>query len=280
MPQNTIAFQGQPGAYSNLACQQSYPQLSALPCDSFEDTFQAVHEGKAALAMIPIENSLGGRVADIHHLLPDSRLFIIGEHFQPVAHHLLAPQGATLESIKTVYSHPQGLAQCRTLIRELGLEAVARPDTAGSAQEIAARGDPSEAAIASSLAGEIHGLVSLRSRIEDKIGNTTRFVIMAPQRTDPAPDVDSIISILFQVRSVPAALYKALGGFATNGINVIKLESYITDSAFTVAQFYAEIEGHIAHINVDQALQELQYFSSMAKILGVYPASTFRSSHK
>ena len=193
---------------------------------------------------------------------------------------MLAPEGATLDSIKTVYSHPQALAQCRGLIRDLKLTAVSRADTAGSAQEIAELGDPSKAAIASALAGEIYGLQSLRSRIEDKLGNTTRFIIMSPQRSDPSPDTPSIVSLLFQVRSVPAALYKALGGFATNGINTIKLESYITDSAFTVAQFYAEIEGHVAQRNMDYALAELQYFSTRMKVLGCYPAHPFRLEHK
>jgi len=275
-----IAFQGLPGAYSHLSCQIAYPELEPLACDSFEDAMSAVHDGSAGVAMIPIENSLGGRVADIHHLLPEARLYIIGEHFQRVEHHLLAPPGASLDSIKTVYSHPQALAQCRGLIRDLKLTAVSRADTAGSAQEIAERDDPSEAAIASSLAGEIYGLESLRSRIEDKLGNTTRFIIMSPQRSDPSPDTPSIVSLLFQVRSVPASLYKSLGGFATNGINVVKLESYITDSAFTVAQFYAEIEGHVAQRSMDYALAELQYFSTRMKVLGCYTTHPFRLEHK
>lgn len=280
MPHNTIAFQGHPGAYSHLLCQRAYPDMKPLACDSFEDAFKAVQEGRAAIAMIPIENSLGGRVADIHHLLPDSRLFIIGEDFLRVEHHLLAPPGATLDTIKTIHSHPQALAQCRGMIRDLNLKPVSEADTAGAAKMVADIGDPSQAAIASSLAGEVYNLVSLRSRIEDKLGNTTRFVIMAPQRSDPPPNTDSLVSLFFQVRSVPAALYKALGGFATNGINVVKLESYITDSAFTVAQFYAEIEGHVAEIHVDRALQELQYFTSMMKIIGCYPASSFRLENK
>jgi prephenate dehydratase len=279
MPHNKIAFQGQPGAYSHLTCQQAYPQMEPLPCASFEDAFAAVQNNQAAIAMIPIENSLGGRVADMHHLLPDSRLFVIGEHFLRVQHHLLAVPGATLDTLKTIHSHPQALAQCRSMIRDLGLQPVAAADTAGAAKEVAERGNPSEAAIASSLAGEIYGLVSLRSRIEDKLGNTTRFLVMAPQRSDPPPSTHSLVSLIFQVRSVPAALYKALGGFATNGINVVKLESYITDSAFTVAQFYAEIEGHVAEIHVDRALQELQYFTSMMKIIGCYPASPYRQEN-
>lgn len=280
MSESVIAFQGIPGAYSHLSCQQAYPDWQALACESFEAAFEAVHDGRAQLAMIPIENSLGGRVADMHHLLPEARLYIIGEHFQRVEHHLLAPEGASLDSIKEVYSHPQALAQCRGLIRDLKLKAVSRADTAGSAQEIAELNDPTKAAIASKLAGETYDLVSLRSRIEDKLGNTTRFVIMSPQRMDPSPDTPSIVSLLFQVRSVPSALYKALGGFATNGINTVKLESYITDSAFTVAQFYAEIEGHVAHRSVDHALAELQYFSTRMKVLGCYPAHPFRLEHK
>ena len=275
-PASTIAFQGQPGAYSHLACRSVYPEMAAAPCENFEDAFAAVKEHRAARAMIPIENSLGGRVADIHHLLPDSGLYIVAEHFQRVEHHLLGQAGASLGDIKVVYSHQQALAQCRELIRELGLTAVVRADTAGAAREIAERGDPTEAAIASSLAGETYNLVSLRSRIEDKLGNTTRFVVMSPSRSDPSPQTPSMVSLIFQVRSVPAALYKALGGFATNGINVVKLESYITDSAFTVAQFYAEIEGHVANIQVDRALEELQYYSTMMKVLGVYPVHPYR----
>lgn len=275
-----IAFQGLPGAYSHLSCKQVQPELEPLPCDTFEDVFQAVRDARAGLAMIPIENSLGGRVADIHHLLPESRLYIVGEHFLRVEHQLLAPPGATLDSIRTAYSHPQALAQCRAMLRELNIQPVASADTAGAAREVAERGDPTTAAIASSLAGEIYGLVSLRSRIEDRLGNTTRFVVMAAQRSDPPPTKASITSLIFQVRSVPAALYKALGGFATNSVNVVKLESYITDSAFTVAQFYAEIEGHVAERHVDYALQELQFFSSMMKILGVYPAHPFRREHR
>jgi len=271
-----VAFQGVPGAYSNLACRTVFPEAEAIACQTFDAAFEAVRSGAADLGMIPIENTLGGRVAGIHSLLPNAGLYIIGEHFQPVEHMLLAPKGAKLENLKRVYSHEQALAQCRVLIDNLGLEAVTHADTAGAAQEIAERGDPEEAAIASSLAAEIYDLEPLRSRIEDKIGNTTRFVIMARQRMDPAPDVPSIMSLMFQVRSVPASLYKALGGFATNGVNVVKLESYITDMSFTVAQFYAEIEGHPAHLGVDRALDEVRFFSTHVKELGVYPAHSFR----
>ena len=272
-----IAFQGLPGAYSHLACLEAYPALTALPCASFEDAFAAVTDNKAALAMIPIENSVAGRVADIHHLLPDSGLYIVAEHFQRVRHHLLAPKGAKLERLKRVYSHPQALTQCRKTVRTLKLEAVARADTAGAAAEVAERGDPTEAAIASSLAGEIYGLDTVRSHLEDAIDNTTRFIVMSRHRGDPDPKAGrAITSFVFQVRSVPAALYKSLGGFATNGINVVKLESYIVDASFTVAQFYAEIEGHVADRAVDRAFDELKFYATKFKVLGVFPAHAFR----
>ena len=277
MAGESIAFQGIEGAYSHLACQQVYPQMTALPCRTFEAAFAAVSDGEARYAMIPIENSLGGRVADIHHLLPESSLYIVGEHFQSVQHHMLAPKGATLEGLRAVYSHVQALAQCRDVIRELNLDAVARADTAGAAKEVAEIGDPGSAAIASDLAGQIYGLQTIRTRIEDRIGNTTRMVIMARRRIEPDFRAGRCItSFIFQVRSVPAALYKALGGFATVGVNIVKLESYIVDANFTVAQFYAEIEGHPDQREVDHAFEELQYFSARIKILGTYPANPFR----
>jgi prephenate dehydratase len=276
-PARTIAFQGVPGAYSDLACRTAYPDLASLPCPTFEEAFAAVHEQRAALAMIPIDNSVAGRVADIHHLLPDSGLHIIGEHFQSVVHHLLAPKGATLTGLKTVHSHIHALPQCRRLIAELGLKAIVHADTAGAAADVAARGDPSEAAIASELAGKIHGLVSLRADVADHANNTTRFVVMRREPFDPDPkDGPVITSFVFRVRSVPAALYKALGGFATNGINITKLESYIVDGSFTVAQFYADIDGHPDQRPVRLALEELSFFSREVRILGVYPASPFR----
>jgi prephenate dehydratase len=271
-----IAFQGVPGAYSDLACRGAHPALATLPCPSFEDTFAALREGRADLAMIPIENSLAGRVADIHHLMPESGLHIVAEHFQRVNHHLLALPGATIGGLKTVRSHIQGLSQCRKLIRELGLVPVVAADTAGSAAEVAAAGNPTEAAIASSLAGEIYGLVSLRAGIEDAEHNTTRFLVMGREPIDPDPAQPTITSLVFRVRSVPAALYKALGGFATNGVNITKLESYILDGGFTVAQFYADIDGHPALRPVRLALEELSFFSREVRIMGVYPAHAFR----
>jgi prephenate dehydratase len=274
-----IAFQGESGAYSHLACIEAHPELEPLPCESFEDAFAAVSEGQAKLAMIPIENSLGGRVADMHHLLPESSLYIVNEHFQAVRHCLLAPAGATLEGLERIESHTQALTQCRGLIRELGVEVVHTADTAGAARDVAQRGDPKVGAIASSLAGEIYSLETLRTRIEDRLGNTTRFVVMSRSRIEPDPrEGPCMTSLVFQVRSIPAALYKALGGFATNGINITKLESYIVDANFTVAQFYAEIEGHPSDTHVDHAFDELQFFCTKLKILGTYPQHPFRSS--
>jgi len=276
-PKNTIAFQGEPGAYSDLACRTACPDMATLPCDTFEDTFAAVGEGRAGKAMIAIDNSVAGRVADVHHLMPESGLHIVGEHFQRVVHHLLAPKGATLQTLKTVHSHVHALPQCRKLIRELGLKAVVHADTAGAAADVAKLGDPTQAAIASELAGQIYGLVSLRADVADTPNNTTRFVIMQREPYDPDPAAGPVLtSFVFRVRSVPAALYKALGGFATNGVNIVKLESYMVDAWFTVAQFYAEIEGHPDQRSVRLAMEELGFFSREVKILGVYPANPFR----
>ena len=276
-PTSRIAYQGQPGAYSHLACNDVFPELEPLPCESFEDAFQAVERARAELAMIPIENSLGGRVADIHHLLPESSLYIVREHFQAVQHCLLAPRGATLEGLLRVASHVHALSQCRNFLRELNLIPVVSSDTAVAAREAAERGDPTGGAIASRLAADIYGLEVLRTRIEDRLGNTTRFVVMSRRREDPDPrDGACMTSFIFQVRSAPGALYKSLGGFATNGVNLTKLESYITDASFTVAQFYAEIEGHPAHRGVANAFEELQFFSTTIRILGTYPRHPFR----
>ena len=271
-----IGFQGEPGAYSHLACREAYPGMEPVPCPSFEDAFAGGKNGEFDLLMIPIENSLGGRVADIHHLLPESNLHIVAEHFQSVQHQLLAVPGATLDCIGHIESHVQALAQCRRFVRELGAQPVTTADTAGAARHVAERRDPSIAAIASSLAGEIYGLETLHARIEDHHANTTRFVVMAREPLRPDPVGPCVTSIVFQVRSVPAALYKALGGFATNGVNITKLESYIVDASFTVAQFYAEFEGNVEHRLVKLALEELEFFSEEVSILGVYPAHPFR----
>ena len=272
----TIAFQGGPGAYSDMACLNAYPEMTTLPCRSFEDTFEAVRSGQAALAMIPIENSVAGRVADIHHLLPDSDLHIVGEHFQRVNHHLLGVSGAEISGLTHVHSHIHALNQCRNLIRELGLEPVEHVDTAGAAADIARAGDKTQAAIASELAAEIDGLESLKAGIEDAEHNTTRFVVMAAEPRDPGADAENVMtSFVFRVRNVPAALYKALGGFATNGVNLTKLESYV-GGGFVAAQFYADAEGHPDQKALKQAMEELAFITHEIKILGVYPAHPYR----
>jgi len=276
-PAHTISFQGTFGAYSDLACRQVFPEMATLPCTQFEDAFAAVSEGRAALAMIAIENSVAGRVADVHHLMPDADLHIIGEHFERVNHHLLAVPGATIATIRTVRSHVHALSQCRKLIRSLGIEPVVAADTAGAAAEIAARGDPTEAAIASELAGQIYGLVSLKENIEDAEHNTTRFLVMSREAGQAAIDVGLVVtSFVFKVRNVPAALYKALGGFATNGINMTKLESYMVGGHFTATQFYADVEGHPEDRPLRLALEELRFFSREVRVLGVYPGHPFR----
>jgi prephenate dehydratase len=276
MPARTIAFQGAPGAYSDLACRQVFPAMTTLPCAAFEDAFAAVREGAAALAMIPIENSVAGRVADIHHLMPQSGLYIIGEHFEPVHHHLLALPGASLDGLRSVRSHVHALSQCRNFIRARGLQPVVRADTAGSAAEIIELGDRSIAAIASELAGEIYGLVSLAANIEDAEHNTTRFLVMAPKPTRSPQGGPTVTTFVFSVRNVPAALYKALGGFATNGVNMTKLESYMVGGQFTATQFYADVEAHPDDRGLKLALEELAFFSTEVNILGVYPANPSR----
>ena len=277
-PSRKIAFQGQPGAYSHLACTRYFPDLTPLPTAAFEDTFDAMRARKADFAMIPIDNSVAGRVADIHHLLPASGLFIIGERFLRVNHHLLAPKGATLKKIRRVHSHIHALGQCRKFLRKHGLEAVVHADTAGAAADIAARGDPTEAAIASELAGEVYGLKSIRAGIEDAEHNTTRFVIMSPKKPRrPKHGAGPVVtSFVFRVRNVPAALFKALGGFATNGVNMTKLESYMVGGDFVATQFYADIEGDPRDRNVALALEELSFFTHEVRVLGTYPADPFR----
>jgi prephenate dehydratase len=276
-PAHTIAFQGAPGAYSDLACREVYPALATLACETFEDAIAAVREGAAALAMLPIENSVAGRVADIHHLMPGSGLAIIGEHFQRVNHHLLAVPGATLDGLKIVRSHVHALSQCRALIRRLGLKPEVAADTAGSAADVAARGDKTVAAIASELAGRIYALVSLEENIEDEEHNTTRFLVMARAPRPLPPDcAKAITTFVFRVRNVPAALYKALGGFATNGVNMTKLESYMVGGRFTATQFYADVEGRPEDRPLELALEELRFFSREVKVLGTYPAHPFR----
>lgn len=278
-PSRTIAFQGQPGAYSHLACRQYFPDMTPMPTAAFEDTFDAVSSGRAKLAMIPIENSVAGRVADIHRILPDSGLHIIGERFLRVNHHLLAPKGATLKSIRRVHSHVHALGQCGQFLRKHGLEAIVHADTAGAAADIAASGDPAEAAIASELAGEVYGLKSIRANIEDAEHNTTRFIVLSKKPVRLKRGAGPVVtSFVFQVRNVPAALYKAMGGFATNGINMTKLESYMVDGDFVATQFYADVEGDPRDTGLKLALEELGFFTHKVTILGTYPADSFRLS--
>jgi len=276
-PSKTIAFQGAEGAYSDVACRTTHPEMAPLACPSFEDAFTAVEEGKAKFAMLPIENSLAGRVADIHLLFAHSTLHIVGEYFQRVRHCLLAPKGATVSGLQRVYSHVQALSQCRKTIRKLGLTPVVTADTAAAAAEVTKEGDASAAAIASELAAKIYRLDVLKRDLEDAEHNTTRFVLLAKEPANPDPSDGTIItSFIFSVRNVPAALYKALGGFATNGINMSKLESYMVDGKFASTQFYAEIEGHPEQKNVQLAFEELEFISREVKLLGVYLADPFR----
>jgi prephenate dehydratase len=277
-PARTIAFQGRPGAYSHLACHQAFPDMVALPCHSFEDAFAAVREGIAGLAMIPVDNTVAGRVADVHHLLPNGGLHIIAEHFVRVNHHLLGLPGATIDGLRAVESHVHAVGQCRQFLREHKLQAVVVADTAGAAQDVAQAGDPTRAAIASKLAGDLYGLVSLAENIEDAEHNTTRFLVLSKTPLDPGPHNGPVMTTFtFTVRNRPAALYKALAGFATNGVNMVKLESYI-DGTFTQARFYADIMGHPAHDGVRLAFEELEFFSrrGTVEVLGVYPAHPYR----
>ncbi len=276
----TIAFQGRPGAYSDLACRAAYPGWTTLPCPTFEAAMDSVRDGLASLAMLPCENSLAGRVPDIHALLPESGLFIVGEHFQRVEHCLLAPPGASLATLRRVHSHAVALGQVRQLLRELSLEQVVEADTAGAAEMIAARGGAEDAAIASSLAAELFGLEVLRRNVEDAAHNTTRFYICA-RRADPASDrPDLMTTFVFRVRNVPAALYKALGGFATNGINMTKLESYMVGGQFTATQFLCDVDGHPEQPALARALDELMFFSREVRILGVYGAHPSRKERE
>jgi prephenate dehydratase len=276
---NRIAFQGEPGANSHLAARDAHPAMEALPCPTFEDALAAVKGGEAKLAMIPIENSVAGRVADIHHLLPDSGLYIVAEHFERVRHQLLTLPGVKLSELKTVHSHIMALGQCRRAIRALKLAAIVEADTAGAARHLRETGDRSWAVIASKLAAEIYGLKVARADIEDAEHNTTRFVVLAakPERVR-ASDGPVVTSFVFRVRNVPAALYKALGGFATNGVNMTKLESYQLEGSFNATMFYADIEGHPDERPVKLAMEELAFFTSEVTVLGTYKASPFRAA--
>jgi prephenate dehydratase len=272
-----IVYQGEPGSNSHLACQERFPEAESVACPSFEDCFAAVDNGDADLAMIPIDNSVAGRVADIHHFLPTSQLHIVGEHFLRIRFALLGVPGATIDGVRTVHSHVHALGQCRRVIREHGFVPIISGDTAGAAREVKEAGDPTQAAISPPLAAGIYGLEVLLDDVEDEDHNTTRFVVLArtfekaPQHNGPV-----VTSFVFNVRNLPAALYKALGGFATNGVNMTKLESYMVGGEFTATQFLAEVDGHADDPPVRRALEELAFFTTEVKVLGIYPADPFR----
>jgi prephenate dehydratase len=272
-----IAYQGEPGSNSDAACREVYPGAESVPCATFEDVFVAMGEGRADLAMIPVENSIAGRVADIHHLLPESGLHIIGEHFMPIHFALLAVPGASEAGITTVRSHSHALGQCRQFIRDHGWRSVVADDTAGAAREIAEAGDPAVAALAPVLAAQLYGLDVLASDVEDEHHNTTRFLVLARDAVVPPMDSGPVITtFVFRVRNVPAALYKAMGGFATNGVNMTKLESYQLGGSFSATQFYADVEGHPEERPLALALEELAFYTAFLRVLGTYPASAFR----
>ena len=278
-PEKRIAFQGEPGANSHIACQEAFSGWQALPCPTFEDAFAAVSDGTAGLAMIPIENSIAGRVADIHHLLPTSGLHIVAEHFLPIHFQLMAVAGAKLETIRTVHSHIHALGQCRKIIRKLGLKAIVAGDTAGSAREVAESGDPTRGSLAPRLAAEVYGLKILAENVEDEAHNTTRFIVLSKEARWAEPGARGVVtSFVFRVRNLPAALYKALGGFATNGVNMTKLESYMVEGQFSATQFYAEVDGHPDDLPLQRALSELGFFSKELHVLGVFPAHPFREN--
>lgn len=275
---NCIAFQGELGAYSHMACKTCYPDMEVLPCPSFEDALAAVKHQKARLAMIPIENSTAGRVADIHTLLPGSGLFIIGEHFESIRHCLLATIDADETTIKTVTSHVQALGQCRKNLRALGVAREPYADTAGSAKYVAEKGDNTVAGIAGELAADVYGLKIIRKNFQDEGNNTTRFVVLSRSPLDCSEiDGQVMTSFTFEVRNIPAALYKALGGFATNSVNMTKLESYYESDSFKVSEFYADIVGHEGMTNVARAMEELRFHTKHVRLLGTYPAARKRS---
>ncbi len=277
-----VAFQGEPGANSDIAAREAYPGCEPMPCATFEDALAAISSGKADLGMIPIDNSIAGRVADIHHLLPHARLHIVGEYFLPIHFNLMAPKGATLKTVKSVESHIHALGQCRRFIRKHNYKAVIAADTAGAARHISESDDLTRAALAPGLAAKIYGLKVLAENVEDEDHNTTRFVILSRKAQHARPNNGLVVTtFVFQVRNLPAALYKALGGFATNGVNMTKLESYMIEGNFFATMFYADVEGHPDELPLKRALEELEFFAQKdsLKILGVYPGNVkYRSS--
>jgi len=276
-----IAFQGEPGANSDIAAREAYPGCEPLPCATFEDALAAISNGDADLGMIPIENSIAGRVADIHHLLPHANLHIVGEYFLPIHFNLMAPKGASLKTVKSVESHIHALGQCRRFIREHGYKPVIAADTAGAARHISETSDVTRGALAPKLAAEIYGLQVLAENVEDEAHNTTRFVVLSREKKHAAQGNGLVVTtFVFRVRNLPAALYKALGGFATNGVNMTKLESYMIEGNFFATMFYADVEGHPDDRGLAFALEELKFFSRELTILGVYPAHPFRATFK
>lgn len=271
-----IVYQGEPGAYSHLACVEHYPDHVPEPCASFARAFEAVQSGVAELAMIPVENSLAGRVSDIYHLLPEGGLYIIGERFIPIHHQLLGVPGVTIDTIASVRSHAMALGQVRHRLEAMGVRAVIDTDTAGAARRVAERGDPTVGAVASRLAAEIYGLNILAEDIEDEGHNTTRFLVLSRDAVKVSRDVPCVTSFVFKVRNVPSALYKALGGFATNGVNMTKLESYMVGGSFTATQFYADVEAHPEEAGMAHAMEELGFFADVT-VLGTYEADGARS---
>lgn len=281
-----IAFQGMKGAYSDLACRTVFPEDETIPCTSFDEAFAAVKNGDADYAMIPVDNTIAGRVADVHHLLPESDLYIVGEHFQPIHHALLGVKGARKEDLKSVHSHIHALPQCRKLVKAMGVEAHVHADTAGAAEEVARRGDPKHGAIASTLAAQLYDLDILEEKVQDEHHNTTRFLVLAPEPQIPDYDPEKycenecsdmvITTLFFEVRHIPGVLYKCLGGFATNGLNMTKLESYVGEN-FQAAEFYCDVEGHMDSPKFQLALEELGFFAKNVKFLGTYPADSARS---
>lgn len=277
-----IAFQGEPGANSDTACRNMYPAMTPMPCPTFEDAFNAVDRGEASLAMIPIENTIAGRVADIHHLLPESDLHIVGEYFLPIHFHLMALPGTDRAAIRTVHSHIHALGQCRHYVRGNGWEPMVAGDTAGAAKLVSQAADPSMAALAPELAADMYGLDIIERDVEDHANNVTRFVVLSKAPFIPARRSDDeliITTFVFRVRNIPAALYKAMGGFATNGVNMTKLESYQIGGLFVATQFYADIEGHPDDANVKLAFEEIGFFSDHFRVLGVYRGSDVRKTH-
>ena len=274
-----IAFQGELGAYSHLACIEAAPDHNPVACRTFESAMEQVNASECHLAMIPIENSVAGRVADIHYLLGGYDLKIYSEHFQEINHQLMVKPGASLDTIKNVRSHSMAIGQCNAAIKKYNLDVIIMADTAGSAKFISEQGTMEDSAIASTLAADTYGLDIVDTNIQDMKNNTTRFLIMSKElQQERNENFSYLTSCIFEVKSVPSALYKALGGFATNGVNLTKLESFIVDGDFNKAQFYIDLDGHAEDQSVKGALEELSFYTEKLKVLGVYPKHSYRNN--